>query len=104
VSERGATTVDAALVRRLAALCCLELDDAELPAQLAALQRMVAAMAALGEVDVTGVAPLRQPELPWPPARADVPEPCLPAETVAALAPRLHGGAFVVPRMVEAGR
>lgn len=86
---------------RLATLAGLTLRPEESARFGVDLARILAYMGALAEVDTEGVMPLASPNEGACSLRADVPiREVLPAAVLEA-APRLQGGAFVVPKILE---
>jgi aspartyl-tRNA(Asn)/glutamyl-tRNA(Gln) amidotransferase subunit C len=98
-------SVDRDLVKRLADLSRLELADAEVDRITTDLDRIVAYVACLGELDLDGVEPLCSvaPDASAGAMRADEPRPSLSAEVALAAAPRAVEGGFAVPRFVDEG-
>jgi aspartyl-tRNA(Asn)/glutamyl-tRNA(Gln) amidotransferase subunit C len=95
-----AVHVDAAMVRQVAKLAKLSLTEAELPGVAADLERVLALVAVLDEVDVTGVAPLLHPhELAMQP-RPDVMQPGLTQAQALMNAPAQDEGCFLTPRVI----
>ena len=95
-----AVHIDTALVQQVAKLAKLSLTDAELPATARELERMLALVAVLDEVDVTGVTPLVHPhELGLAP-RVDTVQAGLTQDQALANAPAREGGYFLTPRVI----
>ena len=95
-----AVHVDAAMVRQVAKLAKLSLAEAELPAVAADLERMLALVAVLDEVDVTGVAPLLHPHALAMQPRLDAVQPGLTQAQALANAPAQDEGRFLTPRVI----
>ncbi len=85
----------------LAALAGLRLSDDEAGSFGNDLDRILAYMSLLSEVDTTGIAPLASPTAGASPLREDVPLREVSAAAVVALAPKSQDGAFVVPKILE---
>ncbi len=95
-----AVHVDATIVRQVAKLAKLSLTDAELPDVARDLERILALVAVLDEVDVAGVAPLVHPHEQGLKPRADVPQTGLTQAQALANAPAQDGGCFLTPRVI----
>jgi aspartyl-tRNA(Asn)/glutamyl-tRNA(Gln) amidotransferase subunit C len=97
--------VDQALVARLAELARLELSPDELVRITDDLDRVLAYVAMLKELDTEGVEPLASvaPSMGASSMRPDEPRASLPAEVALAQAPRCAEGGFAVPRFVDEG-
>lgn len=97
-------TLDDATVAKVAQLARLRLSEAELAMVRGDLAQILTHVAALADIDTSGVAPLWQPHVDLPSEvaalRADQPWPSLPQAEVLALAPASAGGHFVVPKVV----
>ncbi len=94
---------DPALLSHLCELARLALSEQDQRELRRDLERIVEAVAVLGELDLEGVEPLRhgcEIEARW---REDVLEPGLAREVALAQAPQAQAGGFVVPRVVEGG-
>lgn len=99
--------VDAALVRKLAALARLELAEGEAERSVTELAVVLAHFEALAEVDTEGVPAAWSPPRPEAEAgagegatRPDLVAPSLPREQALADAPDPHAGSFRVPRVL----
>jgi aspartyl-tRNA(Asn)/glutamyl-tRNA(Gln) amidotransferase subunit C len=88
-------------VKKVAALARLALDDGELAAMQAQLDRILDYMKELDAVDVTGVPPTYHAPALAAALRADVPVPSLHRDEVLAAAPRHDAGAFAAPKVLE---
>ena len=95
-----AVHVDAAMVRQVAKLAKLSLSEAELPTVAADLERVLALVAVLDEVDVTDVSPLLHPHGHAMPTRADVVQTGLTQKQALANAPAQEDGYFLTPRVI----
>ena len=93
--------IDRREVVHVAKLARLTLSDDELPAMTAQLERILAHLAELSEVDTTGVEPTTQVGVERMPLREDVMAPSLPRDAVLSAAPDTAGHGFVVPAFVE---
>ena len=91
---------DEALVRHVAKLGKLSLDDADVPALTADLGAVLALVAVLDEVDVTGVAPLLHPHAGFLDLRPDVTRGHLSQAQALANAPAHEEGCFLTPRVI----
>ena len=87
-------------VRGLAALARLELSDEELRATTRELERLLAYLARLQAIDVSGVEEFAHPGEPEGPLRADELRPVLGAGLATAGAPAVQDGMFAVPRVI----
>ncbi len=95
-----AVQIDGALVQQVAKLAKLSLTDADLPAVARDLERVLALVGVLDEVDVTGVTPLVHPhELGLRP-RADEVQPGFTQDQALANAPAREAGHFLTPRVI----
>lgn len=65
------------------------------------VERIVAYMGALADVDTQGIAPLASPNEEPSPLRADVPSREVAPADILASAPKTEGDAFVVPKILE---
>ncbi len=88
-------------VRHVAKLARLQLSAQEEQQTLGQLQQILDAVATLGELDTTGVAPTYQVHLTPGPPRADLAEPALAVEAALANAPQRVGSHFAVPKILE---
>ena len=95
-----AAHVDTTLVRQVAKLAKLTLTDAELPDVAGDLERVLALVAVLDEVDVAGVVPLVHPHALGLPLRADVQREGLTQAQALASAPAQDDGCFLTPRVI----
>lgn len=94
--------VDRSLVQQLAALARLAVAPDQEAVVAERLGRVLAAFAALRQVDTEGVEPETYP-LPLPlRLRADVPVAPMAPEQALANASKTAAGAFLVPRVVDA--
>ncbi len=94
-------TIDRALMQQLAELARLHLGSDKLPMLRARLDRVLAAFSSLGEHVPADAGDPAAPATALP-LRADEPEAPLPLDTVLRNAPQRAGGAFVVPRVIDA--
>ncbi|MCA8950083.1 MAG: Asp-tRNA(Asn)/Glu-tRNA(Gln) amidotransferase subunit GatC [Planctomycetes bacterium] len=95
--------IDRTELQRLCDLARLHLPAERETEYLGQLGRIVAAFAALKEVDTTAMLAPTGSQDPGPtPLRADEPAAPLPTAEVLANAPRAAGDCFVVPRVVDA--
>ncbi len=92
---------NAASPTRLAALAGLTLGPEEAERLGADVANILAYMAALADVDTTGILPLTSPNEAPCPLRADVPEREVEPSAILAAAPKIDHGAFVVPKILE---
>ncbi len=95
-----AVRVDAAMVRQVAKLAKLSVAEADLPTVARELERVLALVAVLDEVDVTGVAPLIHPHAHGLQPRPDVVHAGLTQAQALANAPAQLDGCFLTPRVV----
>ena len=94
-------SVDSATVRRIAHLARIKVTEAEVPHLQDELNAILAFVAELESVDVTGVAPMTS-VLPMPmKKRADEVTDGSIAEKIVANAPSSEDHFFVVPKVVE---
>ena len=94
-------SLDAAMVRRIASLSRIRIEDAEVPRLQAELSAILGWIEQLNEVDVQGVEPLAGASAVALRARADVITDGGIAEQVLANAPDRVGEFFTVPKVVE---
>ncbi|GEM89278.1 Asp-tRNA(Asn)/Glu-tRNA(Gln) amidotransferase subunit GatC [Oceanithermus desulfurans] len=92
------------LVRHLAELSRLELDEAEVERMLPELRSLLAYFESLDELDLEGLEELVRPIDSENVLRADVPAPGLGQDEALATAPEREDGFFKLPRVVEEGR
>ena len=93
--------MDRSTVRDLAALCKLNLDEAQEARAEAQMGRLLEYFGMLERVDTDGVEPSPYPlDLPHRP-RPDNPEEVLSQQQALDNAPLKRGGAFLVPRVVD---
>ncbi len=93
--------MDRSTVRDLAALCKLNLDEAQEARAEAQMGRLLEYFGMLERVDTDGVEPSPYPMAMSPRPRADDPEEVLSQDEVLDNAPMKRGGAFLVPRVVD---
>lgn len=90
-------------VREIATLARLALSDAEVEKMTHDLAAILGYVAALRELDTTGVEPMTH-AVPFScPLRADVVEPSLTVSEALAAAPRREASFFQVPRIIASG-
>jgi aspartyl-tRNA(Asn)/glutamyl-tRNA(Gln) amidotransferase subunit C len=94
-------SLDAATVRRIARLARIRVDDGEVVTLQAELNAILGYVEQLGEVDVTGVAPLSGGAQMAMRMRDDVVTDGDLASAVLANAPDRAGEFFAVPKVVE---
>src|SRR5438128_1289098 len=87
-------------IRKTALLARLELSEAEIAQFTPQLEKILATMAALNELDLTGVEPFR-PGAQALELRADEVKPGFPPAGALRNAPGKSGGFFTVPRVVS---
>lgn len=92
------------LVRHLADLSRLELDEAEIERILPELRSLLAYFESLDELELEGLEELVRPIERENVLRADEPSPGLEQAEALALAPERKDGFFKLPRVVEEGR
>ncbi len=95
-----AVHVDVEAVRQVAKLAKLSVADGELPDLARDLERVLALVAVLDEIDVTDVAPLVHPHEQGLMTRPDVPQPGLSQAEALANAPAQLDGCFLTPRVI----
>lgn len=104
-SETPPAAPNATLTREAAAhvarLARLELDDDELGRMTAELDKILAYVQQLREVDTEGVEPTTSVHVPSAPLRDDEARPGLDRDEVLGQAPRAVEGGFGVPGFVE---
>lgn len=88
-------------VRRVAELCQLEVDEAEIVGLSADFERILAAFATLAEVDVSEVLPLTHPAELSGPSRADSLRASTPRQVLLERAPDARDGFYAVPKVIE---
>lgn len=89
-------------VAEIAQLARLAMSDAELESLRGELAAILDHVAALGEVDTTGVEPMTHAVPTTLRLRADVPAPSLPVEVALGDAPAERDGCFEVPAIIKA--
>ena len=92
------------LVRHLADLSRLELDEAEIERILPELRSLLAYFESLDELELEGLEELVRPIERENVLRADEPSAGLEQAEALALAPERNDGFFKLPRVVEEGR
>lgn len=92
--------IDSAVVQRVARLARLQLDAEQTQGLVTDLQRIVAYIDLLEEVDTSSVDPMVHTTSESGPVRPDVAEPGLGTDVALANAPAKADGCFVVPRVV----
>jgi aspartyl-tRNA(Asn)/glutamyl-tRNA(Gln) amidotransferase subunit C len=97
----ASSPVDADVVRRIAALARLTVDEADLPRLADQLSRIVAYVDQLEQIPEAASAP--EPVPPPTPVRMDDPLPGGGRQALEANAPRLMHGYGAVPRVVGSG-
>lgn len=95
--------IEDADLRHLLDLARLELDSGRLEEVRRDLNRVLAYVDMLSEVDVDGVEPLVRPVEVTSALRDDEPRPSLPADEARAVGRADEDGRFVVPRTVDEG-
>ncbi len=93
--------INPAEVERIADLARLELAPDEVERMTAELEAILGYVAALEQLDTTGVEPTLFARLVATPMRDDVAAPPLDPEAAVANAPERSGSAFVVPKVLE---
>lgn len=93
-------TIDAAEVRRIAALARLDLDDATVERFREQLAAILGYVATLDDLGVERIAPTEHARSGSAPLRADVVVPSLPIDEVLRDAPDSCAGFFRVPRVL----
>jgi aspartyl-tRNA(Asn)/glutamyl-tRNA(Gln) amidotransferase subunit C len=93
--------IDDAGVRKIAALARLALSDEELALQREGLQRILAYVKRLDELDTRDVLPTSHVLDMHQPFRPDEVGPTLSTEEALANAPRSDGESFVVPQVIQ---
>ena len=94
----GAVTSD--LVRNVAKLARLTVDEAELPRLTGQIESILGYVAAIGRVDVSGVEPMAHAVPLHNVLREDAAGPALPREKVLQNAPQTDGPFFKVPKVI----
>jgi len=93
--------INPAEVERIADLARLELAPGEAQSTTDELEAILGYVAALEQLDTTGVEPTFHPLLVTTPLRDDVAAPPLDPESALANAPERSGTAFVVPKVLD---
>lgn len=93
--------IDEAEVRKVAALAKLELDDEEVATMASELSNILAHVASLDALDVTGVEPTAHAVAARTPMRDDIVLDGLRRDEALAAAPATIDGAFAVPLVKE---
>lgn len=94
-------SVDHAIVRHIARLARLRMDDSEIEAMVPELNAILGWVEQLGEVDTSGVEPLATVIANRLRLRDDVVDDGNCREAVLANAPSAEHGFFVVPKVIE---
>ncbi len=89
------------VVRRVARLSRLKLDDAEITKLTAELSQVLHYVDQLNEVDVSNVEPMAHAIELTNVFRADEPRPSLPREAALSNAPKTDGKYFLVPPILD---
>lgn len=89
-------------VRNVAALARLDLNDEEIVAQAAHLNRLLAHVEVLQQAGIEGLEPTSHPMSLWNVLRDDAVTPSLERDACLSNAPEARDGCFVVPRIMEA--
>jgi aspartyl-tRNA(Asn)/glutamyl-tRNA(Gln) amidotransferase subunit C len=92
--------VTPALVRHVAKLARLELEEERLPKLTAELESILGYVAKIGQADVTNAQPMSRVTPGHNVLREDVAEPPLPTEQVLRNAPDTDGPFFKVPKVI----
>jgi len=100
---REAPVIDDAALDHLQRLARLTVPEHERDAVKRDLAEVLAFVAHLNEVDVSGVSELTRPVTPPRTLRQDAHAPSLPRERALELAPEVQDGFFQVPRTVDEG-
>ena len=85
----------------MAALARIGLDDARIPSLVAELNAILRHMAVLREVDTEGAVATAGPGAGGTPLREDGGMPVPLAHPLETIAPRMHHGFFLVPRLAS---
>jgi aspartyl-tRNA(Asn)/glutamyl-tRNA(Gln) amidotransferase subunit C len=88
------------LVRHVARLARLDLDEAHVEKYTSQLESILGYVAKIGEVDVSNVEPMAHAAPLTNVLREDVVEPALPREKVLENAPETDGPFFKVPKVI----
>ncbi len=94
-------TIEATDLDRLAILARLALSPDQRLALLPELERVLGMVSALNQVDVSGVQPLAHPHDLGLRLRADQVQASAHQAALAALAPQMQGGLYLVPKVIE---
>ena len=94
------TSVTPELVRHVAKLSRLALDEAHVARYRGQLESILGYVAKIGEVDVSDVEPMAHAAALQNVLRDDVPGPALPREKVLENAPESDGPFFKVPKVI----
>ena len=88
-------------VLRIAALARLHVEGDELPRMQRDLEAILGYVQQLSELDLSGVSPTATVLDDPTPLRSDDSVRTLPTSEVVRNAPRSHGGAYVVPKVID---
>ena len=88
------------LVRHIANLARLSVDESQLPKLTAEIESILAYVAKVGQADVAGVEPMAHALPLHNVLRDDVVQPALPREKVLENAPETDGPFFKVPKVI----
>ena len=94
-------SIDNAIVRHIARLARIEIDDGEMDHLAGELSNILTWVSQLDEVDTKGVSPMTSVVEVKLPRRADVVSDGASQDEVLANAPQTETGFFVVPKVLE---
>lgn len=102
-SEKDSPLINETRVRSLVRLARLELPDTEIQTLTGDLEKILAHVQQLEELDVTGIEPTAHVSFDAPTLRPDTPHNSFPVEVALREAPRVSMDGFAVPAFVDEG-
>ena len=100
MEDPGTKPLTPELVRHIARLSRLTVDESQLPKLTAQIESILGYVAKIGEVDVSGVEPMAHALPLHNVLRDDEPRPSLPVDAVLQNAPETDGPFFKVPKVI----
>ena len=100
MEDSGTKALTPELVRHIARLSRLTVDESQLPKLTAQIESILGYVAKIGEVDVSGVEPMAHALPLHNVLRDDEPRPSLPVDAVLQNAPETDGPFFKVPKVI----
>ena len=88
-------------IKKIAQLAQLHLNDQQIDAVRADMEKTLYIAAAMDRVDTAGVLPMAHPSDTSQPLREDIITESNARETYQAIAPNVQSGLYIVPKMIE---